>query len=67
VSDLPEPLRARVREQNAEPAIDVLRGFLGFKVAYAGSLAIEAAAGSPGGVEGVDDQVRPSGRDKIDW
>jgi microcystin degradation protein MlrC len=38
VSELPEPLQARMREQNAEPAIDVVRGFLGFKVADAENL-----------------------------
>ena len=38
MSELPEPLRARMREQNAAPAIDVVRDFLGFKVADAESL-----------------------------
>jgi hypothetical protein len=38
VSDLPEPLQARMREQNAKPAIEVVRDFLGFKVADAESL-----------------------------
>ena len=38
MSELPEPLQARMREQNAEPAIDVVRGFLGFKVADAENL-----------------------------
>ena len=38
MSELPEPLRARMREQNAAPVIDVVRDFLGFKVADAESL-----------------------------
>ncbi|BCJ53022.1 hypothetical protein Asp14428_44970 [Actinoplanes sp. NBRC 14428] len=38
MSELPESLRARMREQNAEPAIDVVRAFLGFKVADAEDL-----------------------------
>ncbi|WP_232234584.1 hypothetical protein [Actinoplanes sp. N902-109] len=38
MSELPEPLQARMRQQDAEPAIDVVRGFLGFKVADAESL-----------------------------
>jgi microcystin degradation protein MlrC len=38
VSELPEPLQARMREQNAKPAIDIVRDFLGFKVADAEDL-----------------------------
>lgn len=38
MSELPEPLQARMREQNSQPAIDVVRNFLGFKVADAESL-----------------------------
>lgn len=38
MSELPESLQARMREQNATPAIDLVRDFLGFKVADAEDL-----------------------------
>jgi microcystin degradation protein MlrC len=38
VSELPEPLQARMREQDAKSAIDIVRDFLGFKVADAEDL-----------------------------
>lgn len=38
MSDFPEPMRRRIEELNAKPALDVVRDFLTFTLADAGNL-----------------------------